>query len=227
MYDFAFAFWSFLSTDTAELPGGKALSHAEVPYLLSNAAWYPRPGELKSVAEWYAARDLPPALVAPALRAAKLENALRDGPFELERAFVFREAAAREAVREDEGQPERVRDVVEQVSWAQTRYAGELLAGFYEQPGLAVAVAKSLTEAMRHSADVQTFLAYRDEPVGTAVAFERENLLSAMLLLESGGLEARLVRDAEARGLTAFVLETLPEGVTFRSERSLERWSVR
>ena len=216
MYDLSFTFWSLLSTETAELAGGTALAHAEVPYLLSNAAWYPRPGELKSVAEWYAARDLPPALVVPGLRDDVLERTLQDGPFDLEQSFVFRPAEVTDTSQ----------NVVEQVSWAQTRYAGDLLASFYGQPDLAVAIAKSLTNAMQQNSDVQTFLAYQSEPVGTMVTFEKEKTLSSMLLVESGGLESRLVLEAAARGSTAFVLEPLPTGVTFRSRRSLERWSI-
>ena len=216
MYDFAFSFWSLLSTEQAEISGGRALAHSEVPYLLSNAAWYPRPGELKSVTEWYAARDLPPALIVPGERDDAVEHILQDGPFTVEQSFIFRAA-----------EPDEAASVVEQVSWAQTRYAGELLAGFYGQPELAVAVAKSLTNAVQQSPAVQVFLAYEDEPVGTMVAFERENALSSMLLVESGGLEPRLAQEAAARGLQAFVLEPLPAGVTFRSRRSLERWSIR
>ena len=63
----------------------------KVPYLLSNAAWYPKPGELQSVAEWYAERGLPPALIA-ALETVKdaLERTLQEGPFRLEQSFYFR-----------------------------------------------------------------------------------------------------------------------------------------
>ena len=218
MYDLTFSFWSLLTTEKAELAGGRALLHSEVPYLLSNAAWYPQPGRLKSVAEWYAARGLPPALVVPALRDHNLERTLQDGPFELERAFIFREA---------EPQPEHAEDVVEQVGWTQTRYAGELLASFYGQGDLSIAVAKSVAKAMQDTPAVQTFLAYEKEPVGVMVAFEQENVLSAMLLVESGGLEYRLAQEATARGLRGFVLEALPEGITLRSEMSLERWSIR
>ncbi|CAN5902138.1 hypothetical protein BH24DEI2_BH24DEI2_16140 [soil metagenome] len=217
MYDFAFSFWSLLSTERADLPGGRALAHAEVPYLLSNAAWYPRPGELKSVAEWYAARDLPPALMVSGERDAAVERTLQEGPFKLEQSFIFRPAEPMDASQ----------NVVEQVSWAQTRYAGDLLAKFYGQLELAVAISKSLTEIMQRNADVQTFLAYEDEPVGTMVTFEQENTLSSVLLLGSGGLEARLAQEADARGLRAFVLEPLPAGTTFRSKRGLERWSIR
>ena len=215
MYDLAFTFWSHLITEQASLAGGEALAHLEVPYLLSNAAWYPKPGQLQSVAEWYAERELPPALIVPSTRKDTLERTLQEGPFMLERGFIFRETVETEA-----------ESVVEQVDWRQTRCAGELLARYYEQPELALTIASSLAQVMQESSNVQAFLSYQDNPVGAMVTFEQEDVLAAMLLVdEDGGLEHHLAQDAAQRGMRAFVLEALPEGATVGG--GLERWSIR
>ena len=215
MYDVAFAFWRHLTTERNELPGGIALANSNVPYLLSNAAWYPKPGELQSVAEWYAVRELPPALIVPSDRDTNLERTLREGPFILEQSFTFRKALETSS-----------ENLVEQVDWRQTRYAGELLAQHYEQPGLALAIASSLAHAMQQNPSVQAFLSYEEDPVGAMVTFEQEDTLTAMLSVdEDGGLETRLAQDAARRGLKGLVLEALPDGVTVSG--GLERWSIR
>ena len=213
-YDTAFAFWSLLSTEQEKLAGGVALANTDVPYFLSNAAWYPQVGELQGVAEWYAARGLPPALIAPSKREDALERALQEGPFRLEHAFTFREAAETPA-----------ESLVEQVDWRQTRYAGELLARHYEQPDLGLAIGSSLADAVQKYPPVQAFLSYRDDPVGAMVTFEHDDALIATLLAdEGGGLETRLAQDAARRGLRGMVMELLPEGVT--TGGGLERWVI-
>mgnify|MGYP000046704645 CR=1 FL=1 len=216
-YDLAFSFWSQVSTEQAKLPGGTAFAHTDVPYYLSNAAWYPKIGELASVTEWYAARNLPPSLIVPSLRDDAVEQTLQDGPFMLEKSFHFRAAEANFDTAH----------IVEQVSWSQSRYAAELLANAYEQPDLSFAIAKSLTTALQAEPKIQLFLAYGDKPVGTMVTFESEDVLSAMLLVGSdGSLETRLVQEAESRGLNPLILELLPDHTTLKSVRGLERWSI-
>lgn len=215
--DFAFAFWSQLVTESAELAGGTALAHLDVPYYLSNAAWYPVAAELKSVTEWYAAKHLPPSLIVPSLRDETLERSLQDGPFMLEKSFHFRNAEPRS----------NSKLLVEQVNWSQSRYAAELLANAYEQPDLSFAIAKSLTTALQAEPNIHLFLVYDEKPVGVMVTFESKEILSAMLFVDSGGeLETRLYQEAELRGLSPVVLEVLPDNTTLRSERSLERWSI-
>ena len=215
MYDLAFAFWRHLATEQANLPGGVALANLSVPYLLSNAAWYLKPGQLQSIAEWYAVRELPPALIVPSSREKTLERTLQEGPFMLERSFTFREAVETKS-----------ESLVEQVDWRQTRYAGELLARYYDQPDLGLPIASTLTQVMQQTSDVQLFLGYQDDPVGTMVTFEQGDTLLAMLSVDkNGGLEARLAQDAVRRGLQGFVLEALPDGVTVGG--GLERWSIR
>ena len=215
LYDLAFAFWHHLTTEQANLPGGTALANTNVPYLLSNAAWYPKLGQLQSVAEWYAVCELPPALIVPGRKEDDIERTLQEGPFMLERGFTFREALETHS-----------ETLVEQVDWRQTRYAGALLARHYEQPDLELAIASSLADAMQKNPSVQAFLSYKEDPVGAMVTFERDDTLTAMLLVDGdGGLETRLAQDAARRGLKGLVLEALPDGVT--AGGGLERWSIR
>lgn len=218
MYDLAFTFWSSLSTEQAKLSSAKALAHKDVPYYLSNAAWYPKPGDLNSVTEWYAARDLPPALIVPALRAEGLERSLQDNSFQFEKQFQFRPAVS---------SPDTPDTIVEQVSWSQSRNAAKLLADFYEQPALDFAIAKSLTAALQAESSFELFLAYDETPVGAMLTFESKAYLSAVLLVDNeSSLETRLVQEADSRGLTPFILEPLPDDTTPNAKRSLERWSI-
>lgn len=218
MYDLAFAFWSNLTTEQSNLPGGLALAQTGVPYFLSNAAWYPKAGELKSITEWYAARDLPPAIIVSGLRDEELGRALQDGPFMLEKSFHFRTA---------ETGSNNTNSFVEQVNWSQSRYAAELLADFYEQPELKFAVAKSFTAALQTEPKIYLFLAYNEDPIGMMVTFERGDTLSAMLLVDTDtDLETRLIQEAEIRGLSPLVLEVLPKNTTLRAGQGLERWSI-
>ncbi len=214
-YDLAFAFWSLLAEEKADLAGGWALANRDVPYLLSNAAWYAKAERLGEVVPWCEARGLPPAVTVPGASAP--QPALVAAGFSLELTFGFREVRGREGS-----------SLVEQVSWTQTRYAGELLAAHYEQPDLALAIGQSLSRALQADSRVQAFLSYRDAPVGTMITFEDEETLAATVLLDAdGSLEARLKLEAKARGKRALVLEALPEGVRLSSKRGLERWSRR
>ena len=215
MYDLAFTFWRNLITEQDNLLGGTALANRNVAYLLSNAAWYPEPGKSQGVAEWYAVRELPPALIVPSQRENTVERILQEGPFTLERGFTFREAFETPS-----------ESLVEQVDWRQTRYAGELLARHYDQPSLSLAIASSLAHAMQQNPSIQAFLSYEENPVGAMVTFERDDTLTAMLLVDGdGGLETRLAQDATRRGLKGLVLEALSDGVT--AGGGLERWSIR
>ena len=216
-YDLAFTFARFLSEEETELPGGHALANLRAPLLLSNAAWYPKVGELAGVAEWYAARNLHPALVTPAVREAELERALTEGPFLFERAFRFRDV---EPVNM-EGET-----VVEQVSWAQGRTLGDIFTAQYGQPAYGVALGATLTKAMQAHPALTAYVAYRDEAVGAMVVFE-DRVLAAMFMADAdGALETRLQAEARDKNLTPYVLEPLPEGTSAKDERSFERWSI-
>lgn len=201
------AFWALLATERAEMAGGLALANTEVPFYLSNAAWGANPARLGEVTPWYGARGLPSAVVVPGGGGA----GLAERGFALELAFGFRAARGREGS-----------SLVEQVGWAQLRQAGELLAAHYRQPGLALAIARSLVRAAQDDARVQTFLAYDigGAAVGALTAFAAAGALAAMLLVDpDGALEARLAREAHALGLRARVFEAGGEG-------GLERWAL-
>ena len=216
-YSCAFEFWQCLSEEEAKLPGGHALANLHTPLLLSNAAWYPEVGELASVAEWYASRNLHLALIVPAVREAELERALDEGPFLLERAFRFRDV---EPVGLESD------TVVEQVSWAQGRTLGETFATEYGELAYGVALGATLTKAMQAHPAITAYVAYKDEAVGAMVVFGGE-VLAAMLMADAdGALEARLAEEARDRNLTPYVLEPLPEGTSVKDERSFERWSI-
>ena len=216
-YDLTFTFSRFLSEEAAELPGGHALANLRAPLLLSNAAWYPKVGELAGVAEWYAARGLHPALIVPVVRDADLERALMEGPFLLERAFRFRDV---EPVGL-EGDT-----VVEQVSWAQGRTLGETFAAAYGEPAYGVALGAALTKAMQAHPNITAYVAYQNEAVGAMVVFESEVLVATLLSDADGALEARLQAEARDRNLTPYVLEPLDENVSVKDGRSFERWSI-
>lgn len=219
LYDHAFRFWQRLSETQADLSGGRALANLSAPFLLANAAWYPQPGSLQSVAEWYTECGLPPALVAPMLKDSDLERTLKEGPFMRERRFGFRKLEpAPEA--DDE-------TVVEQVSWAQGRTLGDLLAARYEMLQYGVAVGAALTRAMQKSEGITGYVAYRDEAVGAMVSLEGDGVLAAMVLVDrENTLSARLVAEAEGRGLAPYVLELESESET-EGVMGLERWSIR
>ena len=214
-YTLAFDFWRLFSSEEAEVGSAVALANEKVPLLLSNAAWFPQT-DFQEVAVWYGEKSIVPALILPAMRNETFDEALQGSGFTLERAFTFREV-------ED---PLETTDFVEQVSWAQGRILGEHLAAYYGQSAYGVQLGAAITAAMQRSPDIVSFAAYgADEVAGALVAFERKGSLSAMMY--SSALEARLVQEAVSRALRATIFEPLPEGVTLKSEASLERWSIR
>ena len=217
LHNLAFAFSRLLSEEEVKLPSGHALANLHAPLLLSNAAWYPQVGELASVAEWYASRNLHPAIIVPAVRGAELERALKEGLFLLGRAFRFRDVEP--AGLESDA-------VVEQVSWAQGRTLGETFATEYGELAYGVALGATLTKAMQAHPAITGYVAYKDEAVGAMVVFEGEALAAMLMSDADGALEVRLAEEARSRNLTPYVLEPLPEGVTVKDGRSFERWSI-
>jgi hypothetical protein len=218
LYNVAFQFWSLLITENEELPGGFALANLELPLLLANAVWYPQVGELKTVAEWYAKRNLPTALIVSGARDSNLERTLQEGPFTLEQSFGFLQLNPQETYMA----------VVEQASWLQARNSADILAGFYSEGQWNLELAQTLSKAMQADTRIQNYIAYTSKPVGAMITFTEKPFHSAMLYADSeGALWNRLEQDAQNLQCTAYVLRVLDKAQQVRPEYRLERWSIR
>jgi hypothetical protein len=218
-YNFAFAFWSILTTERENLPGGVALANLEVPFLLSNAAWYPRVGELKTIAEWYAKRGLPPALNVPSVRTEELERTLKEGPFMLEQTFCFSPVASPSLLRLNQ-------HTVEQSSWLRSRVAADLLADAFGEPQWGFALGQTLSKALQGSGQVGSYLAYQDKAVASMITFEGSGTLAAMLSSDLSRFTKTLLEEAGNLGLKPYVFEEVAT-CDNHPELCLERWSIR
>lgn len=217
-YDFAFNFWSLLTTEHEALSGGVALANLEVPLLLANAAWYPKVGELKTVAEWYGKRGLPPALIVPTLRDEDLERTLQEGPFRLEQTFSFSPAAPPSLLRLNQ-------HTVEQSSWLRSRVAANLLASSFGGAEWGLALSQSLSRALQGSSHVHSYLAYQDKAVAAMITFEEGGILAAMLSSDSSRFTKTLLEEAGNLGLKPYVFEEATSSKV-KPELCLERWSI-
>lgn len=219
-YDFAFEFWSLLTTECENLAGGIALANLEAPFLLSNAAWYPKVGKLKTTAEWYAKRGLPPALVVPTLHDEDLERTLREGPFMLEQTFSFSPVSVTSLLRQNHR-------TIEQASWLQSRVTAELLAAHFGQPEFAVGISQTLSRAMQGSSHIHTYIAYQTQkPIAAMVTFEQHSTLAAMLTNNSYVFTQTLLQEADTFKMMPYLLET-SDGANTNPSLCLERWSIR
>jgi hypothetical protein len=221
LYDVAFTFWSHLATEHEPLAGGIALANLEVPFLLANAAWYPKVGDLKTVAAWYAKRSLPPALIVPALREPDLERTLRDGPFTLEQRFIFQSIHVASLLRMQT-------IIVEQTAWTQARVTGDLLAQHFGEEGLGVAIGKQISGAMQSSSQIRNYIAYDTKPIAAMVTFEYNGILAAMLSSDAKLFSQTLLQEAGHVGLEAHFFETIDlETYQENNSLALERWSIK
>jgi hypothetical protein len=108
------------------------------------------------------------------------------------------------------------------------RYAGAIFAKHYQQPELELSLGQSLSKALQADARVLAYLAYKPEPSGAMIAFESEDSLTAMLLVNDGSvLEHRLFYEARSRQKTAWILTALTEHTQAVGSMGLERWSIR
>jgi hypothetical protein len=217
MYDFAFNFWSLLTTEKESLSGGVALANLEVPFLLANAAWYPNAGELKTVAEWYSKRGLPPAVIVPALRDEALERALREDSFRLEQTFCFSRLEAGSFLKHNTRS-------VEQASWLQSRVAGDLLAAHFGEPQLGSLIGQTLSKAMQDVRHIRNYLAYENKPVAAMIAFEQDGILASMLTTQSDLFASTLLEEASIFEITPYLFEETGEAPN--PSLCLERWSI-
>jgi hypothetical protein len=218
-YDFAFAFWSLLTTEREDLPGGVTLANLEAPFLLSNAAWYPKVGEFKTIAEWYAKRGLPPALIVPSARDEDLERTLREGPFRPEQTFSFSPVSVASLLRQNHR-------TIEQASWLQSRVTAELLATHFGGAEFAVGMSQTLSRAMQNSNHIRNYIAYQtNKPIAAMVTFEQHGTLTAMLVNSTHIFTQTLLQEADTFKMMPYLFET-SDGANTNTSLSLERWSI-
>jgi hypothetical protein len=217
LYTLAFNFWSLLTTQQEHLPGGVALANLEVPFLLANAAWYPRIGQLQSIAAWYSKRGLPPAVIVPSVRDEDLERTLQEGPFMLEQRFCFSRLEPNSFLKLNTRN-------VEQAGWLQSRTSAELLAAQFGEPQLGSAIGQALSKAMQDFKQVRNYLAYQNKPVATMIAFEQNGILAGMLTTQAEIFTATLLEEAGIFDLTAYLFEITHE--VKEASLCLERWSI-
>ena len=175
-----------LATQQEKLAGGFALANLELPLLLSNAAWYPQVGQLNTVAEYYAKRKLPPALIVSGIKDKTLERTLLEGPFTLEQTFGFVQYESYETSI-----------IVEQTSWLQSRNSADLLSNHYGESQWNLGLAQTLSKAMQADSRIQNYLAYDSKPVAAMITFTEKPFHVAMLFSDyQGALWNRLEQDA-------------------------------
>jgi hypothetical protein len=217
-YTFAFNFWSLLTTEHEDLSGVKLLANLEVPLLLPNAAWYPKVGELRTVAEWYGKRGLPPAVIFPRERDKDLERTLQEGPFTKEQTFCFSPVATPSLLRLNQ-------HTVEQSSWMRSRVAADLLASSFGGAEWGLGLSQTLSRALQGSSQVRNYLAYQDKAVAAMITLEQDGILAAMLTSDVSRFTRTLLEEAGNLGLQPYIFE---EATTsdVKPELCLERWSI-
>jgi hypothetical protein len=219
-YSFAFSFWSLLTTEREDLGGAVALANLEAPFLLSNAAWYPKVGKLKTIAKWYAKRGLPPAIIVPTLRDEPLECLLKEGPFMREQSFKFSPISVTALLRQNH-------QAIEQASWLQSRVVAELLAAHFGGTEFALGISQTLSRAMQGSSLIRTYIAYQTrKTLAAMVTFEQHGRLAAMLMNNSQIFTQTLLQEVDTFKMMPYVFETESDDAKDPS-LCLERWSIR
>ena len=207
-YDQAFRFWRLLAETSAAFGRSRALVNTAAPIVFSNALWYPEPESVAEARDFYSEqRVLPSCFLSSALDDDLLQTlALTNAGFSCTARYGFSPVTA--------SQPSDVN--VEQVSWAQTRTLGEVIAAKYALSPYAVAVGQALALALQLEKAVGAFIAYDGKPVGAMVTLESESLtafaLEALSPEADAALRARLAFEAETRGKRAFMLEPTQTG---------------
>lgn len=217
-YTFAFSFWSLLTTERENIAGGVALANLEAPFLLANAAWYPKAGELETVAQWYGKRSLPAAIIVPSVCDAELEHALQGSSFRLEQTFCFFALTTPSLLRLNH-------HTVEQASWLQSRVTAELLAEHFGEAQLGSSIAQTLARAMQGSKKIRNYLAYQDKAVAAMIAFEQDGVLASMLTTHIEVFQQTLLEKAGIFDFTAYTF-AISDSAQAKSALCLERWSI-
>ena len=208
-YDDAFNFWRLLAESYTPLDSSKALVNTAAPIVLSNALWYPKPESIAEVRDFYSEQSVS----ASCFLSAELDDglfqtlALSNASFSRTAQYGFVSVIAEN--------PSVLN--VEQVSWAQTRTLGEVIAEKYTLSPYAVAVGQSLALALQLEPTLTAFVAYDGKPVGAMVAQALADNLTAFVVESltqeaDSALRARLQFEAQTQGKKAFVFEQVETG---------------
>ena len=214
-YDDAFSFWRLLAESYTPLGSSKALVNTAAPIVLSNALWYPEPESIAEVRDFYGEQGVS----ASCFLSAELDDglfqtlALSNAGFSRTAQYSFTQHGFTPV---DAVKPSSLE--VEQVSWAQTRTLGEVIAATYALSPYAVAVGQSLALALQLEPTLTAFVAYDGKPVGAMVTQAFSDKLVAFVLESftqeaDTALRARLHFEAETQGKNAFVFEQTEIGI--------------
>ncbi len=208
-YDEAFNFWRLLAEIYTPLGQSKALLNTAAPIVLSNALWYPEPESIAEAHDFYSEQNVLPSCFLSAELDEKLYQTLA-----LSNAG-FSRTAQYDFVPITGAKPATL--AVEQVSWAQTRTLGEVIAEKYTLTPYAVAVGQALALAMQLEPTLTTFVAYDGKAVGAMVVQELSAELVAFVLESltpeaDAALRARLQFEAQTLGKAAVAFEQVETG---------------
>lgn len=207
-YDQAFRFWRLLAQTSAAFGRSRSLVNTAAPIVLSNALWYPEPDTIAEMSDFYSEQGvLPSCFLSPVLDAELAQTlALTNAGFLRTAQYGFSPVTT--------SQPSDLN--VEQVSWAQARALGDVIAEKYALSPYAVATGQALALALQLESTLTAFIAYDGNPVGVMVTLESEILTAFVLETLSAeadpALRARLYFEAETRGKKAFVFEQTDTG---------------
>ena len=208
-YGRAFSFWRLLAETSAPIGPSKALLNISVPFVFSNALWYPEPESIAEARDFYGEQGvLPSYFLSAELDEGLFQTlALSNSGFSRTAQYGFVPLVA--------ANPSDLE--VEQVSWAQTRTLGEVVAEKYALSPYAVAVGQALALALQLEPTLSAFVAYDGKPVGAMVTQALSEKLVAFVLESltqeaDTALRARLYFEAETRGKKALVFEQIENG---------------
>lgn len=210
-YDRAFGFWRLLAETSAPVGPGKALFNTSAPFIMSNALWYPEPESIAELRDVYDEQYVSPSCVLSASLDRDLHQTLAFSNAGFSRVAQY---GFDSVVTSSESDLE-----VEQVSWAQTRTLGEVIAAVYDLNAYAVAVGQALALALQLEPTLSAFIAYEGDskPVGAMVtrsdpATVTAYVLSALSPEADAALRTRLVFEAETQAKRAQVFEQTQTG---------------
>ncbi len=212
-YDRAFSFWRLLAETSAPVGSSKALFNTAAPFVLSNALWYPEPESVAELNDVYGEQDVSPScLLFTALDTDLYQTlALSNAGFARVAQYGFSPVSS--SPQSDLA--------VEQVSWAQTRALGEVVAAVYDLSPYAVAVGQTLALALQLEPALSAFVAYdgaaQSKPVGAMVTWAEPEALTSYVLealspAADAALRARLLFEAKTQGKTAQVFRRVETG---------------